>query len=453
MNDAPFLQGLIEYGEIGCRASLSAGADQAEAFVQNSRVIEVEVEAGSLRCCDAKEDPGLCVRAFRGGGVGFSRVSRIAEEEVKAAGVEAAGMARHAQPDPDFRTLPPPMKHVEVAGLYDREIADLKHRTAIQWAEEIIEAGKETAPDAIIRAGVRLAAGSACVVNSLGAAAEERFTSAHVYVFAVIRRNGSAASFYDFSRARSLGGVESRAELARRTVRRALSYLDSRKIRSGAYTVVLGPLASAELFEELCGAASAENVQRKRSYLVGKKGKKIAADTLSIADDGTVPGGIGSSPFDGEGVPHRRFVFVDGGTLAGFFHNSYTSGKSGEPNTAHASRGGYHSSVGIGHTNIRASTGARTEKEIISPLNEAIYIESSSLSPNPATGDFSATVDYGWKIEKGELAYPVANTMIGGNVLDVIAGIEEISKDYRDDAGNVFPSLLIGRLNVAGAGG
>ncbi|MEW6202148.1 MAG: TldD/PmbA family protein [bacterium] len=443
---------LLTLAKAGCSEAVRAGAHQADVFVENSRLVEVEVEASSVRYCDVKEDPGYSIRAVNKGGKGFMHGMGLSERKIRTAAARAAEMAAFAHPDPDFRSLPAPEDHIAVEGLFDPQIAEITSGEAVRWAGEIIEAGCSVSQEVILRAGITLRMTEVAVANSLGVATAEKFSSASVYVFAIVRRGDDVGSFYDFSRARSLKDLSPPSELSRKTVQKALSYLGARKIPSGIYPLLLAPMATSELIHELCAAASAENIQKNRSYLIGRKDTAIGTELLTIHDDGLVRGGEGSSAFDAEGVPRKLFRLIEKGVLTGYFHNSYTAAKSGEPNTAHAARAGYYGDVGIGCTNLRIATGTHNEAEIVKNIADGLYIDSASFSPNLSSGDISATIDFGWKIENGELAYPVANTMLGSNMLVMLKRIESVSSDFRDDAGSILPSLLIGDTQVASAG-
>jgi len=153
---------------------------------------------------------------------------------------------------------------------------------------------------------------------------------------------------------------------------------------------------------------------------------------------------MASSPFDGEGFPHKPLVVVENGILKSYLHNSYTANKAKEPNTGHSTRGG------ISPTNIRPKLGDKTSEQIINQTKEGLYINMGSISPNPVTGEISATVDFGFKIENGELAYPVKNTMIGVNMLELLKNIDAISSDYREEPGTIMPTVRAQNIKVAG---
>ena len=149
-------------------------------------------------------------------------------------------------------------------------------------------------------------------------------------------------------------------------------------------------------------------------------------------------------------MPKVERVLIDRGVLTTYLHNSYTANKAGVPNTANARRHGYHGSVGIGFGNAQVDLGTRTEAELIAEIDEGIYIAWGGLQPEQASGDISATVDFGFKIEKGELAYPISTTMIGSDAFEMLGKISAISSDYREEPGSIVPSLRIDDIQVAG---
>jgi PmbA protein len=136
---------------------------------------------------------------------------------------------------------------------------------------------------------------------------------------------------------------------------------------------------------------------------------------------------------------------LEKGVLKTYLHNSYTSGKSGEENTGHATFGG-----GISATNLIPQLGKRTAKQIISEIKEGIYIDNTSIRPDTASGDFSQPIDFGFKIENGQIAYPLKETIIGGNFLELLKNIEEISSDYRAEPGSIMPTIKVKEIIVSG---
>jgi len=193
-------------------------------------------------------------------------------------------------------------------------------------------------------------------------------------------------------------------------------------------------------------------VQRRRSFLIGHEGAPIAADCLTVREVPFWPAGISSSSHDAEGVAKQEMLLLDRGLLPAYLHNSYTANKAGVPNNAHAVRGGYGGGVGIGVSNLQIALGDRPEAELIADLDDGLYINFAGLAPNPTSGEVSATIDFGFRIIKGELAYPVKMAMVGSDAFTLLGAIDAVSSDYREEPGTIIPSLRLHGIQVAGAG-
>ncbi len=139
-------------------------------------------------------------------------------------------------------------------------------------------------------------------------------------------------------------------------------------------------------------------------------------------------------------------MVVEEGALVNHLHNCYTAHKASEENTGHGNRWG-----GVAPTNVIPELGIWTASEILSVTREGIYVNMGSVSPHPVNGEISATIDFGYKIENGELAYPLRNTMLGINVFDLLNNLDAISSDYREEPGMIMPTIRVQNVKVAGA--
>jgi len=282
------------------------------------------------------------------------------------------------------------------------------------------------------------------LVNSLGVEAASRGTHVGLSIFAIVKHGDDVGSYFEFDSGRRLADFEPEG-IGAKAAREALRFLGARKIETGVLPIVFGPLATHGVFGSLCWNANAESIQRNRSFLIGKKGQPVASELVTLVDDALIPNGLGSSPYDGEGFPRKPLTVVENGVLLSWLHNSYTASKAKEPNTGHSTRGG------IAPTNVNPRLGDILAEEIIRDTKEGLYLPAGGVSPNPVSGDFSETVDFGFKIENGELAYPVKNTMIAGNALEFLRSLDAISSDAREEPGTLMPTIRVQNVKVAGA--
>lgn len=423
-----------------------AGADFADASVGNGRHISVEVESGSIRSTEVSRTDSLAVRAFVNGGRGAISISGVEALDVSPSQIarQAVEMAKAADPDPDFVSLPSFEEADEVEGLYDERMEAFTPSEAVEAAGRAVDVAKAVDSDAIVMADVSVSAGEAAIANSLGVAVSRKGSSIDHGVFVVIRRGADTGAFYDFDAGRSLSDVDL-APVAKNAAQGALAFLGARKVETKPMPVVLGPLSAYSFIKTIAAAANAESIQRKRSYLVGKLGEVIGSKHFTLVDNALVPRGLSSGAYDGEGAKRREVTIYDEGRLVNMLHNSYTAGKAGVPNTGHATSGG-----GIAPTNVFLRLGGKTAAEIISEVDEGLYINMGSLAIHPTSGDISTSVDFGYKIEKGRLAYPVANAMVAGNIFGLLQTLDAVSSDYRSEPGAVMPTIRIAKLDVAG---
>lgn len=444
----------IEHARRALEAARKAGAEHVEVWAQRGRHLGVSVDGSRVESAEAEIDAGIRVHAYVRGGRGSASAMGLIAESVAKAAAWAVENAKATDPDPDFHNLPGAAPYPEVEGLFDPALEAMGIDALVKSAHRSIASALEREPGAILRGGSSVIASETAFVNSEGAEATRRGTLVSLGMQAVVRRGDDVGSFFDYKYSRALEGFDP-SEVSRSAIERARSFLGARPMPGGVTDLVLGPLSTGAFFGmSVCGPLNAESVQRNRSYFAGKKGEKIGSDFLTLRDDPLIAGGHGSRPADAEGTPSRPFVLVERGVVKSYLHNAYTAGKSGEENTGHAALGSYRRGPGISATNVIPLLGAMTAEEIIRETETGLYIDMGMLIPNPVSGDISATVDYGYRIENGELAYPVKSAMIGTNVFKMLENLDAVSSDARvDDPGTVLPTLRVREVMVAGSKG
>ena len=232
--------------------------------------------------------------------------------------------------------------------------------------------------------------------------------------------------------------------------KRALRQLGARKIKTTRAPIVFDPDMAAGLIRSIAGAASGPSLYKGASFLLGQLGKSIAAPGITIIDDALILGGLGSKPFDGEGLPTSRKKLVDKGVLATYILDCYSARKLGLAPTGNAAR-----SVGeapsVSTTNLYLEPGSYTPAQIIGSVKQGLYLtELIGFGVNMVTGDYSRGAGGIW-IENGELAYPVNEVTIAGNLKDMMAGVEMIGNDLHWRSSTAAPTIKIAEMTIAGA--
>lgn len=243
---------------------------------------------------------------------------------------------------------------------------------------------------------------------------------------------------------RRLRDLETPEEVARRAVARTVRQLRPRKIGTRTVPVVFEPDQTAWLLEFLFSCVTGTAVYQRATFLAEALGTRIGGPALSVVDDGLVAGGLGTRPFDSDGVATRRTVVVDRGELKAFLCNVYAARKLGLETTGNAAGGG------VGPGNFWLLPGDRTAAEIVSGLEEGfILIRTLGHGLNSLTGDFSRGA-FGLWVEKGEIVYPVSEVTISGNLGEALKSIRAVGSDLEIHGEIAGPTLLVDGLTVAG---
>ena len=234
-------------------------------------------------------------------------------------------------------------------------------------------------------------------------------------------------------------------EAARRTIRR----LGARKVPTTKAPVVFDQEMAGSLLSHLCSAASGYALYKGASFLIGQLGQKLAPDFVTVYDDGRLPGGLGSRPFDGEGLPTKKTTVMDQGRLASYLLDSYSGRKLGLASTGNASRG-VGEGPSVGPSNFYLVPGSKSPTDIIRSVKNGLYVtELIGFGVNMVTGDYSRGAAGFW-IENGELAYPVEEITIAGNLKRMFADIELIGNDLEFRGRIASPTVKISEMTIAG---
>jgi PmbA protein len=298
--------------------------------------------------------------------------------------------------------------------------------------------------------------GRKVLANSLGFLGDSRGSYCSVSAVPIAKAEDGASSSsssmqrdYWFSVARTLTKLASPESVGREAARRTLRRLGARKVASTQAPIVLDPLVAGSILDNIFDAANGSAIYRQSSFLAGKLGEKIAGSNVTLIDDGTMPGGFGTTPFDGEGIPTRRTLVIEKGVLKSYLLNTYTARKLGLKTTGNASRG-LAGNPGIGSGNFFLQPGQRSPQQIISEIKSGFYVtEFLGFGVNLVTGDFSRGASGLW-IEDGELTFPVEEVTVAGNLKDMLNNVAEIGNDLEFRGSTACPTLRIDGMMVAG---
>ena len=445
--------GMLERLDDLLRRARARGAVEADAFMVEEEFQTVQVRLGSVESLKHARENRCSLRIFTESGSASATTSDLSPEALARLVDESVRLAQVARRD-EHSGLPAGealARAVPDLDLWDAEGHAMALEDKIDWARRAEAAALEA--DARVRnsegAEFYDRLGRVAYASSSGFTGSFRLSSFALSVSPVAADEGGMERDYWYTSARHLSDLESPEEIGREAARRAVRRLGARQGQTVEVPVVFDPETAASLVRSLAVATSGPSLYRGTSFLIGQLGQSLASTCVTIVDDPTMRQGLGSRPFDGEGLPSRRTVLVDRGVLTSYLLDTYSARRLGLAATGHAARedGG---GVTVGYTNLYLEPGAWAPQEILRSVDRGLYVtELIGFGVNFATGDYSRGA-VGFWIEGGELAYPVEEITIAGNLRQMLQDVEMVGSDltFRDQS--AAPTLKISRLTVAG---
>lgn len=433
---------------------MKAGASAAEAVVREGNEFSTVVRLGQVETLKESGAKVMGVRVFMG-----RRAASTYTSDFSPAGVEqlvnsAVSLARITSED-EFGGIPEKEQLGSIPDdldLYHQDVYSLSTEDRIDYARRAEKAA--TSADSRIAnsegGSFDAADGRKILANSHGFVGEYKRSYCSVSAVPVAKdENGNMQRDFWYSVARSIKLLENPEQVGKIAAERTLRRLGARKAKTAKVPIVLDPLVARALLESIADAVNGDSIYRGASFLAGKLGEKIAGDNVTVIDDGVLKGGFGTSPFDGEGVPTRRTVVIENGELKSYLLNTYTARKLKLNTTGNASRG-LAGTPGIGVGNFFLQPGTRAPQQILADVPDGLYVtEFLGFGVNLVTGDFSRGASGMW-ISGGQLAYPVEEITVAGNLKDMLFNISEIGNDLEFRGAIACPTLRIDGMTVAG---
>jgi PmbA protein len=429
-------------GATGAECTISEG----EEFSANVRMRELEnlKEAGSR---------GAGLRILVGAKTGSSYTSDLSPEGIEHLVRSAMELADITTEDP-HAGLPEASELGSITGdlgLYSPGIAALDPKVKIDAAKRAEAAALDADPRIVNSEGGSFDnyVGRHIFANSLGFAGEYRASYCSIDATPVAKDGDSMERDHWGHSARRFDALESPEYVGRTAAARALRQLHPTKVDTQKVPIVFEPRTSRSLLDSVFEAVHGMSVYRHETFLAEKLGEKVASESVTIVDDGTMPGLFGTSPFDDEGVPTRRTAIIERGVLKSYLLNCYAGRKLGMKTTGNASRG-LTGNAGIGHGNLYMEAGVQTPERIIAGIPNGFYVTRlMGFGVDVVTGDYSRGAVGLW-IKNGELAYPVSEVTIAGNLKEMLLGIEAVGSDLEFRGSMAAPTIKIGEMTVAG---
>jgi PmbA protein len=434
------------------KTARASGADEADLLVADGTEFSVTVRRGEVETLKEAGSKALGIRVFVGRRTASSYTSDFSRSALQRLIEETVAMARVTGEDP-ASGLPDevvPAEELDLA-LHDPSPAALATEERIERARAAEAVALET-PGITNSQGSTWSSGEGSVLlaNTKGFLGSYRTSSVSLSVVPQAERKGQMERDYWYTTGRGLSDLEAPDEVGRTAAQRTLRRLGARQTPTCQVPIVFDPETAAELMGAVFSALSGYAVFRNATFLKDRVGEQVASPLLTLVDDGRRYRGLGSRPFDGEGLPTRRNVPLERGVLRYYFCDSYSARKIGAKPVGTARRGiGGGPSVGAG--NLFFEPGEVSPEEILGGVERGLFVtDLIGFGVNVVTGDYSQGAVGHW-IEKGRLAHPVHEVTIAGNLNDMLGGVDAVGNDLVFRGSSASPTLRIRRMTVSGS--
>lgn len=428
------------------RLALEAGANEAEATCTVARRFSVEARDREVVKVEQAVARGIGLRVFLGGAKAALSTSDLSHDGLRDAVARTVEAARYVGADPHAglpETAPIASGDLAIdAGdvrmrPHEAKVADaLALERIVREDHRIVNSSGSRVADVVT---------TIALANSRGAGAMYRASQASVGSSPIARDGDDKRTASYGSAARSYAALEPVHSVAATAARRATDAIGARKPATMRCAVIFERDVAALVLSDLFAAVKAANVAIGNSFLSRRIGDAIGSDRVTIVDDGRLRAGLGTSPFDAEGVPTRRTVVFERGVLRTFLYDTYYARRLGASTTGNASGGG------VGPTNFMLLPGDASLAELVATTACGILVtDTIGFATESVTGTYSRGAR-GFVIEGGELAYPVDEFTIASDLVSMLAGVDAVADDLVLDQNVVSPSFRVAEMTVSGA--
>lgn len=445
---------LHQIAEFILKEAQKCGADDADVFLSEKVQSNITVRLGKIEELKQANPKSLGLRIFSKKRNALTYTSDFRPASLRKLVRQTVEMAKVTEPDP-MGGLPDPnlLGRADVAlPQYDATIEKLDTAEKVGMVTKMEKIGMAKDPLITNSDGARWSDARTDIIlaNSRGFIGKQRWSSFSLNLSLVAEKKGVKQSDYWWTHSRFFDHLDSIEDVANTAAERTLRKIGAVKPQTQSVPVVFDPVVGRDLLSILAQAVLGSSIYKRRSFLLDRLDQSIAADKITIIDDGLLLYGLGSRLFDDEGLPSQKNIVIDKGVLKTYLCDCYSARKLAREPTGSASRS-VSSAPGPAPSNFYLQKGDTPAHEIISSVKNGLYLTSVNwVGVNYITGDYSRGAEGLW-IENGKRTYPVQEFTVAGNVLDMLQNITMVGDDLIFKASINAPTFKIDKMTVSGA--
>ena len=443
--------------------------DGYEVFFNQSSHFDIESKDGKIETLQTDRYLGMAFRILNHQRMGFSYTTlsnpspstpRNFSRELDRMIEDAIRSAEATSPDPCFDFAPVLKASLPELPIFDEALEGISEKVKIEKAKDLEASAKAVDPERIKKvrkASYQEVLSTTTLINSNGLRYSYNHSLASASVTAVAEESGESEVAWDFDASHFFNDLDVE-KVGRSAGRRALERLGGKRIPTGVYPVLLRNHVASEFLSLLAHSFFADQVQKGKSPLKGKRGEKFFSPLLTIVDDGLYSKGISTAPIDGEGMPSQRTALVTQGELTNYLYDRYWANRenlfspgSRVGSTGNSRRHGIKSPPGVGISNFFIEPGDLVLPKLIEDLFHGMVLEEvmGLHTVDPISGEFSLGCSGDW-IDRGQKVHPVKSIAIAGNLFELFRRVIGVGDDLRFFGAVGAPSLLIKELLISG---
>lgn len=440
---------LLAIAQQAVELAAKAGATSADAVVIQSTDMNAGIRHGAPETIERAESRGVGLRVFIGQSSALLSSSDISREAMQKLADTAIAIAHAAPADPyaglaDASQLAKNLPAIETSDPYEPSMQQLQ-----QLARDCEAAGRDVAGISNSEgADAGYSRQSVALVTSHGFAHTYESTQSAISCSLIAGEDDEMERDYDYITKTFFADLPAAETVGREAARRTLGRMNPRKISSQQAAIFFEPRVAKSLLSAFAGAISGTSIARGTSFLKGDLGNQIFADGITIIDDPLLPRGLGSHPFDAEGIAAQKTEFVTAGKLNSWMMDCRSARQLNLQTTGHAIRG-LSSAPHPASTNLYIAAGKQSPRELLASVKNGFMVtETIGHGTNLITGDYSVGATGFW-VENGEIAYPVSEVTIAGNLRSMYASLVA-ANDLVFRTSTNTPTLMVPNMTIAG---